>query len=81
LYVIEEIGSKFGKWHGNTLMIMSVDVKLTEFAMPASPIMSFLSNPVGSVMSSIGMPGPMTGSVSQLGTGAQNLLAAAKKSL
>ena len=91
VFVVESVSSRMTKWSGSSLTIMSVSVKLCEFALPASPLMNFISNPLGAVsslvggavsgtvnnvISSIGIPGPLGGSVSSLGLGSNpNILA------
>jgi hypothetical protein len=94
VFVVEAVDSKMEKWAGSSLTVLHVTVKLCEFALPASPLMNFLSNPIGAAssfvsgavssvtgavntaISSIGIPGPIGGSVSQLGLSSNpNILA------
>ena len=102
VFVVEAVDAKMTKWSGTSLTVMSVTVKLCEFSLPASPLLNFLTNPIGAasslvtgavsgavssvtgavsgtvnnVISSIGIPGPIGGSVSGLGLGSNpNILA------
>jgi Phage P2 GpU len=54
LFVVESVDAKMTKWAGSSLTVMSVTVKLCEFAIPSSPLMSFLSNPLGSIAGAVG---------------------------
>jgi len=72
MYVVEAVDAKMEKWTGATLTLLRVSVKLEEFSTGASPLLNFISNPIGAAsrfVSSIGLPGPVRTAVSTLGRG------------
>jgi|SRR6516162_8006046 hypothetical protein len=77
MFVVESMSVKVAKFLGSSPAVVNASVKLIEYAPSPSPLMNFLSNPVGAlsgsaggIISSIGLPGPkaMFGSVSSLGS-------------
>jgi Phage P2 GpU len=67
LFVVEAVDAKMERWSGSNLTVMNVTVKLIEYALPPSPLMNFLSNPLGAITGAVS--GAVSGAISNV-TGA-----------
>jgi hypothetical protein len=71
LFVVETVDAKMEKWSGSNLTVMHVTVKLIEYSLPPSPLMNFLTNPLGTLAGAAAgvVSGAVSGAVSTV-TGA-----------
>jgi len=76
LFVVEAVDAKMTKWAGTSLTIMAVTVKLCEFAIPASPLLSFISNPLGTIAGAVGgaVTNVVSGAVSSVSGTVNNVI-------